>query len=106
VTVSVVEHRDMARLEVEDTGLGIPDEARSTIFEAYKQVGATHLRHGGAGLGLATVKRLVLLHGGDVWVESTARGGSRFIVLLPLAGAEEVHAAEARASIPPLRGDA
>jgi signal transduction histidine kinase len=106
VTVSVFEHEDMARLEVEDTGLGIPDEARSTIFEAYKQVGATHLRHGGAGLGLATVKRLVMLHGGDVWVESTARGGSRFIVLLPLAGPEEVHAAEARASIPPQRGDA
>jgi signal transduction histidine kinase len=111
VTVSVLEHRDMARIEVEDTGLGIPEDARATIFEAYKQVGATHLRHGGAGLGLATVKRLVLLHGGDVGVEAGAQrgsegGGSRFIVLLPLAGAEEVQAAEARASIPPQRGDA
>ena len=95
VTVSLETRGDMAMLSVDDTGLGVPESARVTIFEAYKQVAQTHLRHGGAGLGLATVKRLVELHGGGVWVETNPAGGSRFVATLPLAINAEHEVADA-----------
>ena len=88
---------------VEDTGFGIPAEHRVTVFEAYKQLAENHARHGGAGLGLATVKRLVELHGGAVWVEDAQPTGSRFAFTLPLATeAQRAESNDGRlTSIPP-----
>lgn len=83
---------EFARLEVEDTGPGIPPEIRSTLFEPF--VRGPHERASGTGLGLATVKRLVESHGGSVGVESKAIG-SLFWVELPRVAADSPHTSPA-----------
>jgi len=73
------------RIEVTDTGRGIPAEELPKIFDAFRQVEATVTReHGGFGLGLAIVKQLAGLMNGEVGVESELGKGSRFTVTLPL----------------------
>jgi signal transduction histidine kinase len=73
---------DVARLEVEDSGPGVPPDIRTTLFEPF--VRGPHEHVNGTGLGLATVKRLVESHGGKVGVESRMGAGSLFWVELPL----------------------
>jgi len=72
----------MVRLEVEDTGPGVPPGAIRHIFEPFFRADTTG--RPGIGLGLATVRRLVLAHGGKVGVVSS-RSGSLFWAELPLA---------------------
>ena len=73
-----------AVVTVTDTGIGIPPEQLSSIFEMFSQVDRTARPHGGLGIGLHLVKRLVDLHGGDVSAHSDGPGmGSRFTVRLP-----------------------
>ena len=67
------------RCGVSDTGIGIQPEQQGAIFEEFTQVApATSGVKEGAGLGLAITKRIVELHGGRIWVESTPGEGSRF----------------------------
>jgi signal transduction histidine kinase len=82
IVVRTTTAEGVARLEVEDTGPGIPPEIQSTLFEAF--VRGPDERVTGTGLGLATVKRLVESHGGTVGVESKVGAGSLFRVELPL----------------------
>lgn len=72
-----------ARIEVEDTGSGIPSDLQNVVFDAF--VRGPHEVAGGTGLGLATVKRLVESHGGCVGLQSTVGVGSVFWVELPVA---------------------
>jgi signal transduction histidine kinase len=73
-----------AIIEVEDTGIGIPDDRRDDIFEAFRQLHAGDEKgYGGVGLGLALVKRLIDLLGGTVEVDSVVGKGSTFRVTLP-----------------------
>lgn len=76
---------ESVEITVEDTGIGIRPEHLHLIFRGFTQVDASDTRkYGGAGLGLALVRRLVDLHGGRVWAESAALGrGARFVVRLP-----------------------
>ncbi len=68
---------------VRDTGIGIPPEQQSAIFESFKQQeGQSTKKFGGTGLGLAITKRLVEVMGGQIEVESEAGKGSTFIVHL------------------------
>ena len=77
------------RLEVEDTGVGIPPEQHQRIFESFAQVDLSTTRpHGGVGLGLAICSRLAALLGGEVGLESREGSGSRFWVDLPLVPAD------------------
>jgi signal transduction histidine kinase len=85
VSLSAAREPDMIRITVSDTGVGIPPEMQSKIFEIFAQV-EDHLAkaQGGLGIGLALVKQLVTLHGGDITVESAGPDmGSTFIVRLP-----------------------
>jgi signal transduction histidine kinase/ActR/RegA family two-component response regulator len=72
---------------VGDTGIGIPAESLKSIFEMFAQVDRSLERsHGGLGIGLTLVKRLVEMHGGSVEARSDGVGmGSEFIVRLPAA---------------------
>ena len=71
-------------IEVADTGIGIPEEERGEIFEAFRQrSGQDHARYGGTGLGLAICKKLVALMNGDIRVDGNPAGkGSLFTVIL------------------------
>jgi signal transduction histidine kinase len=74
------------RFCVSDTGVGIPREEQIAIFEEFTQVApATSGVKEGAGLGLTITKRIVELHGGRIWVESTLGEGSRFFFTMPTA---------------------
>jgi signal transduction histidine kinase len=74
------------RLEVTDTGRGIPAEYLPQVFDRFSQADSSASRmHGGLGLGLAIVRQLVELHGGTVDVASEGLGhGARFTVHLPV----------------------
>ena len=72
------------KFSFEDTGIGIPESKRKSIFEAFTQASSsTSRKYGGTGLGLAIVKRLIELHGGDIEVRSRNGGGSIFEFIIP-----------------------
>jgi signal transduction histidine kinase/DNA-binding response OmpR family regulator len=77
-------------LSVSDTGIGIPADQLTTIFEEFRQVESDSDRaYGGTGLGLAISRRFVELHGGKIWAESTLGAGSTFFFSLPLNAAAQ-----------------
>jgi len=79
---------------VTDTGVGIAPEDRERIFEEFQQVDSSSTRKkGGTGLGLAIAKRIVELHGGRIWVDSTPGQGSTFAFTLPLSAEKQEVAA-------------
>ncbi|MFW6050322.1 MAG: ATP-binding protein [Myxococcota bacterium] len=76
--------RPAVAFTVRDTGMGIPRHERERIFDAFYQVdGSTTRQHGGAGLGLSIVRRLVEAHGGTISVESAVGEGTTFTVVIP-----------------------
>jgi signal transduction histidine kinase len=78
------------RIQVRDTGMGMPEEALEYIFEPFRQVdGSATREHKGVGLGLSIVQQLVQLMGGNIKVESELDVGSTFIITLPFAQPEE-----------------
>ena len=85
VTISASAADGWITLAVTDTGVGIPADAQVYIFDEFRQAdSSTTRRYGGTGLGLAISKRLVELHGGRLWVDSTAGAGSTFRFTLPV----------------------
>ena len=78
---------DRYTFEVTDTGVGIPQESLTTIFEPFVQ-GESGLLRGGSGLGLAIARRQVAVMGGDLGVDSSVGQGSRFFFSLILTPAE------------------
>jgi signal transduction histidine kinase len=73
------------RIEVQDTGIGIALEDQALIFEDFRQVQDDLSRaYQGTGLGLSISRRLVELHGGQMWVESSPGQGSTFCFTMPI----------------------
>jgi len=74
-------------VEVQDTGCGISEEERQWLFEPYHQLESDRARLSGLGLGLSLAKKLVELHGGEIWVKSQKGKGSTFSFSIPLEAA-------------------
>lgn len=89
LTVRLHREEDNAILEVSDTGMGIPADAREHIFERFYRVDKARSRAtGGSGLGLAIVRTIVRRNRGDIRVESILGKGSTFIVTFPVFDTE------------------
>lgn len=84
VTLRAWKEYDRVIFQVEDTGIGIPEEKIPLLFDRFTQLdGSRKRRYGGIGLGLALTKQLVELHGGSIEVESSEGQGSLFTVRIP-----------------------
>jgi signal transduction histidine kinase len=83
VSIECVARDGRACVSVKDTGPGIPPEKLQAIFERFCQVGGND--HRGLGLGLYISRCLVEAHGGEIWAENGAAGGSAFFFTLPEA---------------------
>jgi PAS domain S-box-containing protein len=82
--------RRWLRFEVQDSGVGIPEECLAKLFESYTQAEAsTTRRFGGTGLGLAICKQIVELMGGEIGVESAPALGTKFWFVVPMELAAE-----------------
>lgn len=85
ISLSMTRQGEMAKVTVEDTGIGIPEEHLPHIFERFYRVNKTRASSDeGSGLGLAICQHIVETHGGKIEVESQVGEGSVFTVILPL----------------------
>jgi signal transduction histidine kinase len=91
-------HSDVI-VRVIDTGIGIPARLRERVFDPFYQVDSSSTReHGGAGLGLSIVKRIVEAHGGTIGIEDNTPSGTIFVVKIPSASSPPI---QRRSTIPP-----
>ena len=85
VKVEATASKDNFVVSVSDTGPGLSEADQQKIFEEFHQVdGSSTRKKGGTGLGLAIAKRIVEMHGGHIWVDSTLGKGSTFSFALPV----------------------
>ncbi len=84
LTIGVHRQNGYAEIDITDTGVGIPDRLKDSVFEAF----VSHGKPGGTGLGLAITKLVVNQHGGRIGVQSKIGEGTTFSILLPLTLAQ------------------
>jgi len=90
VAVDIATVDDRFIVSVADTGPGLAELDKDYVFSEFYQVDRKNARtKGGSGLGLAIAKRIVALHGGAIWVESTLGKGSTFVFALPIRVAKQ-----------------
>jgi len=91
VRVSAVQLPAYVRIEVSDSGIGIPEADQKRVFERFYQV-EDHMtrKHGGMGLGLSVVKMMVEMHSGRVAMHSEVGKGSTFSLFFPRSGVDQV----------------
>ncbi len=95
VTIRVIRQPAEVLVRVTDTGIGIAPEDLPRLFQEFRQLDGSFYRwQRGSGLGLAISKRLIELHGGRIWAESTPGQGSTFSFTLPLAPSAAVEKRE------------
>jgi PAS domain S-box-containing protein len=104
ITLSCDAIGDSVRVTVADTGMGIINERRSQIFQAFQRLGAEKTTIEGAGIGLVICKQLTEAMGGRIGFDSSVGIGSRFWIELPLAAADyktsTVSSSEANGEVP------
>ena len=85
VRITVTSEEKQLIIRVADTGCGIPEQYRESIFQPFFRVDKSRSReNGGVGLGLSLVWEIAALHGGDVRVEKSSEKGTTIAVKLPL----------------------
>jgi PAS domain S-box-containing protein len=84
VRVTLAVDPDQAKLEVADSGPGVPVEHRQQVFGRYRSGLGGDGRSGGVGLGLAIVREFVELHGGEISLGEAPEGGALFAIAMPL----------------------
>ncbi|MFC2052410.1 sensor histidine kinase [Chloroflexota bacterium] len=85
ITIRVMKDYMSLIVQIQDTGQGINRKDQARIFEPYYRVAGIAQGYEGLGLGLSISKRLVELHGGQIWVESEKGKGSTFSFSIPLS---------------------
>ncbi len=86
VEVKAEAEGSFVKIQVSDTGIGIPVEKLTNIFKSFEQIEASESRsHGGIGLGLSISRELVESHKGEIWVESKPGVGSDFFFTIPIS---------------------
>jgi PAS domain S-box-containing protein len=86
IWVSARHERDRLAISVRDNGIGIPADMLPAVFDLFTQIDRSGRGQGGLGIGLTLVKKLVEMHGGNVYAYSEGHGkGTEFVVRLPLA---------------------
>ncbi len=86
ISIEIQNVSECLQVSISDNGMGVPSEDLEKIFDKFKQVRGVKNKikgHKGTGLGLATVKAIVQLHRGEIWVESILGKGSTFYFTLP-----------------------
>ncbi len=97
IRVKAFKKDKVVQFEIEDTGIGIPQNKQNLVFEEFRQVDSTSTRqYGGTGLGMSITKRLVEMSKGEIWLKSEIGVGTTFYFTLP--------AAENAAAIIPITG--
>lgn len=84
-TTTETQTLNRALIEIIDSGPGIPDDYKITLFDRYVQVKGRSGTRRGSGLGLAFCRLVIEAHGGRIWIEDHIGGGSKFMFTLPLA---------------------
>jgi hypothetical protein len=106
VTVTARSNAAEIHIEIKDTGIGIPDNSLSHIFEEFRQVdGTTSRQYEGAGLGLAIADKATRMLGGKLTVESVPGKGSTFSVSLPIHPAQLFPVSEPLVLTKPVRAN-
>jgi two-component system, OmpR family, sensor kinase len=90
VRVETRADEDNAEVQVTDEGPGVPPEARERIFEPFFRLPAERAEVMGTGLGLAIGRSIARAHGGELWLDESARG-ARFVARIPLATPPHIH---------------
>jgi signal transduction histidine kinase len=100
VTISVQAQSNHVLCSIRDTGIGIKEENVPAVFEQFRQIdGGLNRAAGGTGLGMPITKKLVELHGGDIWLESVYGQGTTFLFTIPYEPPKALlHTAEAASS--------
>ncbi|BBP01486.1 ATP-binding protein [Sulfuriferula nivalis] len=103
VRIAVDYDRALLSIRIEDNGIGISDEAKSRLFQAFSQAdGSTTRKYGGTGLGLTICKQLVELMGGEIGVNDQRTQGSCFWFVLPTAIADASEIEPLQATMTPI----
>jgi signal transduction histidine kinase len=84
-TTRIESSKPWLKIEISDTGEGIPKEEWHRVFDKFYQIKKRSTQGNGTGLGLTIAKSIVEAHGGSIWVEDSSSGGTTFVLVLPQA---------------------